>query len=253
MSKGPYKHHPFSEIFPFREGTSLDALSDNMKKNGQHEEIVLYQGMVLNGRRRQAAAKRAGIKPLYRQYGSRPTDGPNPLDWAFDINFHLRDDMTHAEKELAAIKLARFKKGYNPPTGGLGEKPMTLGEAAKRMGVPKRRVERRKAVLDNGVQELIDVMDAEKVTVSDAAAIAGQPPIIQKKAVEAVVSGRATTLQAAVEDLVPATAAPESLPRFCAGLADLIERAPRLVTPKVPARDLATKALTQALGLFRKL
>src|SRR5215831_10620290 len=162
--KDGYKAHPFAEIFPFRDDDSLIALSDNIKAHGLNVPIVLLGNRVLNGRRRQAACLRAGVEPWYRQYGSEPWDpktkrgdGPNPLQWAFNVNFHARGEgMSRADKEEAVIRLATLKKGYNPPkpTGKgnlsnerLGESSqpaeMSQKEAAEKLGVPLASVARR--------------------------------------------------------------------------------------------------------------
>lgn len=58
--------------------------------------------------------------------------------------------------------------------------------------------ERAKHVVEEGAPELVKAMDEGIVSVSDAAAVADEPKATQKKAVEAVKSGKAKTAKAAV-------------------------------------------------------
>jgi ParB-like chromosome segregation protein Spo0J len=216
MSAGTYPIHPYAEIFPLREGPRLIELSDDISVNGLHVTIVLAPDeadggklKVLDGRRRQFACIRARVKPRYRIYGDDDGDGPNPLEWAYGINKHTRNDLSKAEMEEAAIRFADMKRGYNEaktPNGAaapLGKKPMSLKAAAKKTGASPAAVKRRKAVLKHGTPELIEAMRAEKVTVTDAELICKEAPEVQKAAVEAVVAGSAPTLKAAVEATKP--------------------------------------------------
>ena len=52
--------HPLSEAFPLLEGEELQALADDIKANGLREKLVVYDGMILDGRNRYAACTMAG-------------------------------------------------------------------------------------------------------------------------------------------------------------------------------------------------
>jgi hypothetical protein len=205
-----YPAHEFAEIFPFRDGPSLTALRDNIREHGQFDDIVLLDEKVLEGRRRQAAMIGAHLTPRYREFGSRESDGDDPLEFAYAANFHRRDDITKAEKEEAAVKYANLKRGFNakgktPNSSNepLGKKPASQKETAEKFDMPVSRLKRAKVVLEKGVPELIEAYKSDEVSVSDAAAVAVEPPEVQRAAVEAVRAGEATTLQAAVAVIVP--------------------------------------------------
>lgn len=248
-----YPHHPFAEIFPFRDGDSLIELSDSIKENGQFDEIVLHERKVIEGRRRQAACIRAGVQPRFREFGSRPGDGADPLEYAFHVNYHRRDDMTEAEKVLAAVGYANLKRGDNQHTKEeVGTRvPSSQKEAAQKFGVNVKQLKRAKAVLEKGTPELQEAMRAEKVSVTDAAAIAGEAPEVQREAVAKVLAGEKGTLKEAMAAGRPDHA--KDLREIARDLDGLAERLARVETPNVKGRDLACAGIRSARELVAKL
>jgi ParB-like chromosome segregation protein Spo0J len=58
---GPIEIHPAALLFPVMGDTEVGKLAEDIGKNGLLEPIVLYEGMVLDGRSRLAACKIAGV------------------------------------------------------------------------------------------------------------------------------------------------------------------------------------------------
>jgi hypothetical protein len=52
-----YVAHPLAATFPMIEGTAFEELKSDIRNHGILEPIRLYQGMILDGRNRYAAAK----------------------------------------------------------------------------------------------------------------------------------------------------------------------------------------------------
>lgn len=89
-----HKFHPLSEIFPLLEGDELKALTADMKEHGQHDAIVLYEDMVLDGRNREIAGLKAGLTLRYREYPGRPDEA---RDFVISMNI-LRRHLTKAQR-----------------------------------------------------------------------------------------------------------------------------------------------------------
>ncbi len=248
-----YPHHPFAEIFPFRDGPTLTDLADSIAEYGQFEDIVLHEGQVLEGRRRQAGCIARGIAPRYRKFGSRPGDGDDALEFAFRVNFDRRS-MTEPERVLAARQYANLKKGRrssNATNVAFEEKPISQKEAAEKFDVTVKQIQRANNVMEKGIPELQAAVKEQEVSISDAASIADEEPDVQKKAIAAVQAGEAKTLKEAVASGKPAP--PEDVKKLGLDLEHLIERLGRVETKETAARTLAVQGLKAARALIAKL
>lgn len=255
----PYPAHPFTDIFPMRVGSSLDEIVESIREHGLLEEIVLYCGQVLDGRLRQKACEKAGVKPLYRDFGDHAGDGPDALGWMIAKNLHRRH-LSKAERALAAAKIANMRRGHNQHTTLNGQKPVSRREAAAKFEVNDHTLDRAARVLHSGVPELEQAVLAEIVSVSDAAAIAGEDPDVQRQALAAVEAGEAGTLRAAVATFTDA--APASTPReVVAGVGSDLDRCikalnglPMLARSRdAEVQRLAIDAVKSARSLIRRL
>src|SRR5262245_50145625 len=101
----PMKAHPISQILPEINTADLQALAENIATEGQKEDIVLYEGQILDGRSRFAACKLKKLEPRTREFGSRKTDGEDPLRFVVSENVHRRH-LTDEQRALIAGELA---------------------------------------------------------------------------------------------------------------------------------------------------
>ncbi|HEY6734549.1 MAG TPA: ParB N-terminal domain-containing protein, partial [Roseiarcus sp.] len=57
--------HPICLLIPSADDDELQDLTDDIRAHGLIAPIVLFEGMILDGRNRAAACERAGIAPRY--------------------------------------------------------------------------------------------------------------------------------------------------------------------------------------------
>src|SRR6516162_3940598 len=66
--------HPICLLIPSADEYELQDLTDDIRAHGLIDPIVLFEGMILDGRNRAAACERAGVEPRYVQFGGGRED-----------------------------------------------------------------------------------------------------------------------------------------------------------------------------------
>ena len=66
--------HPICLLTPSADEDELHDLTDDSRAHGLIDPIVLFEGMILDGRNRAAACERAGVAPRYVQFGGGRED-----------------------------------------------------------------------------------------------------------------------------------------------------------------------------------
>jgi N6-adenosine-specific RNA methylase IME4 len=100
-----YEFHEAASVFSLLEGVEFAALLEDIKQYGVIEPVWLYQGRVLDGRKRVRACEQLGIEPPTRMW----TGDGSPLAFVVSENLKRRH---LSESERAAIMvelLPRFK------------------------------------------------------------------------------------------------------------------------------------------------
>lgn len=98
------KVHPVAQLFPLLPDDELDELAADMKANGQLHPITLdHDGTLLDGRNRQEACKRAGIKPVYEML-----NGQDPVVFILSQN-DKRRHMSKGQRAMIAAKMRLLK------------------------------------------------------------------------------------------------------------------------------------------------
>ncbi len=214
-------------------GEELQELTDDIKANGLLEPIVTLdkQGRILDGRNREAACRRAGVKPIYETF-----DGTDEEELRFVVSKNLhRRQLTASQRASIAADLIPILadegkdrqrlNGMNRRKGG-NKSPVNLPDsktgdareiAGKAMAVSGKSVDMAVAVKTKAIPEIIAAVKNGELAVSAAAAVADLPPDEQSKimtaggapAVRAAASGiRRSAKQGRSVFIEPTTPAP---------------------------------------------
>jgi hypothetical protein len=206
MSETRIPFHPYAELFPPMTPAEFYGLcADIASPIGLQEEIVLYEGKILDGRSRYLACLLKGVPPRFRQYAG---ECGSPLAFVVSKNIHRRH-LTDGQRAWVAARLkplfeeeaqlrqrAGLKQATAIPVGtnlAQRENPKETGrsadKAAQLMKVSQSSVKAADQVQKLGVPQLADALAAGKIAVSTAARIAKLPAEQQHAVVAAVETG----------------------------------------------------------------
>jgi len=99
------KFHRLARYFPVLNEEELDLLVESIRKNGQREPIITYEGQILDGINRWRACQKLGIEPKYKPL---PEDA-DPLQYVVDMNIRRRHMDTSQRAMLATEMLPEFE------------------------------------------------------------------------------------------------------------------------------------------------
>ena len=109
-----------------------------IRERGLLEAIVVWRDEIIDGRHRALACLKAGVEPAYRVL----PDDADPLEFVLAKNGDRRD-MSISQRAVSAYRLSMWStRGRPRKEDGTGDHPSrryTQGEAAKRLGVSRRR------------------------------------------------------------------------------------------------------------------
>lgn len=174
--------HPLANAFPLLTGEAFDELVEDVKVNGVLDPVVMYEGKILDGRNRWRAAQKlemphSEVKLEELVKHNKAPEDPVAFVWSKNA---VRRQLTTSQRAMAATKLTDTGLGANQHTKG----KTTIQRAADLAGVGERTVQRAKTVVDKGVPEVVEAVEAGELAVKTAAEIVTKPAEIQKKIME---------------------------------------------------------------------
>ena len=193
---------PFEGLFPI-DPAMLATITASMKADGfdEAQPIVVWQGTVIDGHTRLAAAIAAGIVdvPIARK---RLVDEDKALAYAIH-NQRDRRNMTSADM-LRCIAIVDRRKAAGERTDLASSdarspdgkpRPKSSAETAAIVGTSPATVERARTILDSGDAELRKAVDDGKMSIAGAAAAVkekrmAEKPILGKKHAEGTLPKR---------------------------------------------------------------
>jgi N6-adenosine-specific RNA methylase IME4 len=148
--------HKYADIFPLMNGAEFDELVEDIRNNGLLEDIMIYEGAILDGRNRYNACAKAEVEPIWDEY-----TGDDPLGYVISKNLHRRhltgDQLCIVSEKAYEIRsidakerqLSTLKKGDKIPDSATlreRDKGKTSEFVAKEFGISPRKIEQAKRV-----------------------------------------------------------------------------------------------------------
>jgi ParB-like chromosome segregation protein Spo0J len=172
------------------EGAAFEELVADIRKNGLREPILCdAQDRIVDGRNRYRACLAAGVEPRFER---APEEGRALTEMALSRNLRRRH-LDESQRAMVAARLTIVMEGETGERRGrkkvadlqLLRSGKSGEQAAERVNVSARLVNSALRVLRNGCRELIAAVQARKLKVTTAAALAGLPAEEQQSVVAA--------------------------------------------------------------------
>jgi len=169
--------HPYANLFPTMGDSEFEKLKQDILVNGVRQPIVMYQGLILDGRHRFAACT-----DLLKTCPQVQFEGDDAAALAFVISTNLhRRHLDESQRAWVASKLANMRQGERTDIVEISTKSVSQADAAKMLNVSRESVNKAKAVRDHGVRELHEKVEKGEVAVSVASKIAKLPESTQRE------------------------------------------------------------------------
>jgi len=140
LMPGVLEPHPLAAIFPELLPEELKRLAQDIKERGQLEPIILYKGLILDGRNRFKACQIAGVKPRFEEFNPKVAKR-SPEELILSRNLRRRH-LSTGQKAAIALEWADQIE-LNPKankTKTMGRPRGALLEAAHHIGIERQRV-----------------------------------------------------------------------------------------------------------------
>ena len=172
------KLHTLAKLFPPMSDYEFELLQDDIKTNGCHTPLWLYDDMIIDGRHRFAACEELGITPEYKTFAGTEEE---MLAFVISQNLHRRH-LSETQRATVAAELANMTIGN--PKGKKTTTSITQPTSARMLNVSQRSLSSAKVIKDNGSPLLKDKVAKGEITVSAGEKISKLPYEKQDKAIK---------------------------------------------------------------------
>ena len=117
-----YEFHPIANVFPLMKGDEFKRFKKDIRTNKLREQIIIYEGKILDGRNRYNACKELGLPVDTRLLPA----GTDPIAFVVSANIHRRH-LNESQRATVAAQLATFTEVVKLPK----EKQAELTTASK--------------------------------------------------------------------------------------------------------------------------
>jgi hypothetical protein len=161
MLKQQFEVHPAATLFPSMTEAEFQGLKQDIKENGQREDIVVWCGKLIDGRHRLRACEELQRNPSIAELD----EDQDPWKYVISHNLHRRH-LSETQRETVAAKLAKLKHGDNQHKKEGAQSCASTEEAANQLNVSPRSVTHAKAAIKGGCKELVEAMERDEITSS---------------------------------------------------------------------------------------
>lgn len=186
----PTKFHELANLFPLMEGVELEALGDDIKKNGLKESIWKFEETILDGRNRLRACEAAGITiptDMIREFD--PAVDGDPLTWVISKNLKRRH-LNESQRAWVASRIANMRRGERTDLKPPANLPKVDQSAAAAMfGVSERSVRSAVVLRNQGEPELQHAVEQGHLAVSLAEKAVTLPKAQQREIAKGAKAG----------------------------------------------------------------
>lgn len=173
--------HPYCLAIPEMTEQEYQDLKGDISGSGLLEPIVLFDGMILDGRHRYRACVELGIEPWFKEF-----DGPDSLlDYVVSINLRRRH-LTDGQKAMAWDDLCTLERGRpkGKSTVALGQDKENASKealfsqagAAEKAGISRSSIQRAAVVNRRGAPELASAVKKGEISITAAAQVVDALP-----------------------------------------------------------------------------
>jgi len=197
--------HPACLLFPQMPDDDLRALAEDIRQNGQVNDIIKLGNQIFDGRNRYLACGIAGVKPRFKEW-----DGPgSPTEWVISQNL-FRRHLTSSQKAVVAFGLlplleaeAKERQRLSNGRGKKGAKNQATFSANGKASQVAARIANTNPAYVEAVKtihgqapELVEEIRSGALTVPDATAIAKLPRKAQRAKAVAILKNSGTKRKA---------------------------------------------------------
>lgn len=218
--------HPLAAMFPPMTDGEFSALVEDIRQHGQKEPVLMFEGLVVDGRHRWSACAVLCIEPQSMEWSG---DEEALIRHIVSTNLHRRH-LSPTDRALLAVSYANLPRGTNrhsvldPSRDGSS---LRQRDAAALFGVSDASITRAKRIAAKGSQELVAALRGGEISLAEAARVANLPKEAQNEILQAAAAIRGRKIVEKRERLrgtveASLNAVPDTLPqgRFQVVIAD---------------------------------
>jgi chemotaxis protein histidine kinase CheA len=155
--------HPAAELFPMMSETEFQAMKEDIRIHGQNDDVLIWNGTLLDGRNRLRACVELEIEPGWSELPSTI----DPVSWVLSHNLHRRH-LTTSQRGMVATKLATLLQGEKKTDAGIQASSQI--EAAEKLNVSRDSVQKARKVKQKATPEVVAAVESGTMSLNAAVA-----------------------------------------------------------------------------------